>query len=1336
MDTPRKFNFIDLYFDLSGEIEDKSTRKLYPQGNYQSVIYANFRTADPANVMGVQFELANGQTIDERPMYYIGKKINDGIEYHSWEFVLPDVIATTFRKDREVPLLIQFTEREISAFIGVFDEPADLPTSTAEEGDYAWVLSNEKVYGYVDTGDGTLEWEIQSSLETYGQVFGSDVINVTVAKALRIQRETVDIDTSELVLKALARTQADALKIDGNNATDDIDINGVTFNYNRNSDAIQGDEYDARVTSVNTSLNTLTTDKYDKTGGEITGNVTIDGTTTMNNTLDMTNHKIINVQELDAVNVLIGDLNIQDNLDLKLSRNGTLPMTGDLNMNGNNINNLASIDGVNVSGALSNVAGLVDGSVIAGRAKNTDDGEGNANTAQAIAQTVGHVNQDVKDTSTPEFQGVKLGDKTLTNEKLDDLDAAKTHADTTGNPHGTVAGDIEVDATGYIAPNEPLNTDADTIQKAFNQLYTHNHDQEYVKLSQLGIDSVDGENPVTGVATLGTDGKVTSTQLPSYVDDIVKFEFFDDLPEIGETDKIYIVYGDVDAKNTSYRWSGTDYFVFDQTTAQWGSISGEVTDQTDIENAKFTSTVSEGIITTTTLKESINELDAGLKSTNSAVSGNASAIGSNASAIGSNTTAISTNETDITRVKNATNTPELGDYRITFTPPTNSPLTSTTLEEAISEVQGHVDDVQGNVDDVDGKVDHVIDGTTDIDFDKRETNLLSTNIEDVIHEIYGQKGENFGIAPLDEDGRVPSQHLSINAIEFKGTFGSTDSSLNGDLPTTEVTRGDMYICDEDNYTSTVAGITFNTGDKAIYDGTNWVKNDAQDAVLSVNSKTGAVTLNATEIPVDASGFNGELVNTDNTVQKALERLDTHDHVEADITDLDKYTTEQVDAFLADKLDVGALASSIILYPTTAASDIANYNRLVTDPGDLNYNITAVDVETDPIDGVRVPAGQLIADANLFVGNPGIINVPIVGNIRRTSNNPNALAEFYFEIYKRDEAGNEELLAESDTTATVDSETYKEFNASALLNNGEFIETDRIVIKFFGDSVGTEGATYEFQFGGEKPVRALLNVPISATLQANRIAYNNTDSSLDADNLQTAIDELDNVLQSNITTIRVEQFEIVTSDNGDNTFTYKDANLQNQTGTIDAEGFYIFDLQVAGYYTNNNLAEININDDIHYYASDGDQFREGDGDSEGVATSVKIKHTFTVGDEVDIRYYQGLNIAASAVGDGAVSFGKLDAELQGEIQEVRDASSTNGNQNIVRRNENNEFQGILDGKFKTARTIALAGDVSGQAQFDGSSGITINTVVSKQNFDGGSAITDFSPEDIIIEGGGA
>jgi hypothetical protein len=69
----------------------------------------------------------------------------------------------------------------------------------------------------------------------------------------------------------------------------------------------------------------------------------------------------------------------------------------------------------------------------------------------------------------------------------------------------------------------------------------------YVLASEKGANN--------GVATLGADGKVPSSQLPSFVDDVIEAANFAALPETGEAGKIYVTLDD----NKTYRWGGTAY---------------------------------------------------------------------------------------------------------------------------------------------------------------------------------------------------------------------------------------------------------------------------------------------------------------------------------------------------------------------------------------------------------------------------------------------------------------------------------------------------------------------------------------------------------------------------------------------------------------------------------------------------------------------------------------------------------------------------------------------------------------------------------------------------------
>lgn len=69
----------------------------------------------------------------------------------------------------------------------------------------------------------------------------------------------------------------------------------------------------------------------------------------------------------------------------------------------------------------------------------------------------------------------------------------------------------------------------------------------YVTLSSKGV--------ANGIATLDGSGKVPTSQLPSFVDDVVEVANFDALPTTGESGKIYVTTDD----NKTYRWGGTTY---------------------------------------------------------------------------------------------------------------------------------------------------------------------------------------------------------------------------------------------------------------------------------------------------------------------------------------------------------------------------------------------------------------------------------------------------------------------------------------------------------------------------------------------------------------------------------------------------------------------------------------------------------------------------------------------------------------------------------------------------------------------------------------------------------
>jgi hypothetical protein len=69
------------------------------------------------------------------------------------------------------------------------------------------------------------------------------------------------------------------------------------------------------------------------------------------------------------------------------------------------------------------------------------------------------------------------------------------------------------------------------------------------------LSSIPVSSFIGSVATLDNTGKVPSSQLPSYVDDVLEFANLASFPAIGESGKIYIA---IDT-NITYRWGGSSY---------------------------------------------------------------------------------------------------------------------------------------------------------------------------------------------------------------------------------------------------------------------------------------------------------------------------------------------------------------------------------------------------------------------------------------------------------------------------------------------------------------------------------------------------------------------------------------------------------------------------------------------------------------------------------------------------------------------------------------------------------------------------------------------------------
>lgn len=138
--------------------------------------------------------------------------------------------------------------------------------------------------------------------------------------------------------------------------------------------------------------------------------------------------------------------------------------------------------------------------------------------------------------------------------------------DTTGNASNVTNTFTQASTLANLTTGEKLSVSFGKIMKAIADLISHignKSNPHAVTKAQVGLGNVTNDAQVkrsemgvsSGVATLDTTGKVPSSQLPSYVDDVLEYTNKAGFPTTGESGKIYID----KATNITYRWSGTTY---------------------------------------------------------------------------------------------------------------------------------------------------------------------------------------------------------------------------------------------------------------------------------------------------------------------------------------------------------------------------------------------------------------------------------------------------------------------------------------------------------------------------------------------------------------------------------------------------------------------------------------------------------------------------------------------------------------------------------------------------------------------------------------------------------
>ena len=103
-----------------------------------------------------------------------------------------------------------------------------------------------------------------------------------------------------------------------------------------------------------------------------------------------------------------------------------------------------------------------------------------------------------------------------------------------------------------------VNSDDGGIQIPYAEKASRDYEENiihktYIKINEKAV--------VNGIATLDENGKVPSSQLPSYVDDVLEYANVNSFPTTGEVGKIYVALD----TNKIYRFSGTQYTVISET---------------------------------------------------------------------------------------------------------------------------------------------------------------------------------------------------------------------------------------------------------------------------------------------------------------------------------------------------------------------------------------------------------------------------------------------------------------------------------------------------------------------------------------------------------------------------------------------------------------------------------------------------------------------------------------------------------------------------------------------------------------------------------------------------
>ena len=445
---------------------------------------------------------------------------------------------------------------------------------------------------------------------------------------------------------------------------------------------------------------------------------------------------------------------------------------------------------------------------------------------------------------------------------------------------------VQVDNSGNLAVNVPWTDSGSSVQSVNGQTGVVVLDADDVGAIDT---SLKGAN--SGVAELDSTGKVPTTQLPSYVDDVEEYADYAALPSTGESGKIYITLDD----NKTYRWSGSIYVVIGSSlalgetdsTAYRGdrgaaayAHSQNIGATTTYTNNLYKVTInSEGHVTAATAVQKSDITDLGIPGSDTTYeSKEASQSGTDVSLVTTGEKYIWNNKTDNTGTVTQVSTGAgLTGGDITTSGTIKAKLKSERLlgesvASATSSTTNRFYPVQldnlGNLavdvpwtdtQPITPPVTSVNTKTGDVVLDASDVGAIDTSL----------KGANSGVAELDSTGKVPTTQMPTYVSSVNNASGAVtlDASSVGAIDATE--KG------------------ANSG-VAELDSTGKVPTTQMPTyVSSVNGNSGAVTLGASDVgAIDASlkGANSGVAELDSNGKVPASQLPSY------VDDVEEYTS--------------------------------------------------------------------------------------------------------------------------------------------------------------------------------------------------------------------------------------------------------------------------------------------------------------------------------------------------------------------------------------------------------------------------------------------------------------